>query len=44
MQIWLLPQEKFVRINGLKEVTNPVSFEKGMIPTSDGLLDRKSVV
>lgn len=41
MQIWLLPQEKFVRINGLKEVTNPVSFEKGMIPTSDGLFSNE---
>lgn len=37
MKIWLLDEEKFVNINNLKEVTNPVSFERGMIPTEDGL-------
>lgn len=37
MKIWLLDEEKFVNINNLKEVTNPVSFEKGMVPTEDGL-------
>lgn len=37
MKIWLLDEEKFVSLNNLKEVTNPISFEKGMIPTEDGL-------
>jgi hypothetical protein len=37
MNIWLLNEEKFIKLNNLKEVTNPVSFEKGMIPTEDGL-------
>ena len=37
MKIWLLDEEKFININGLREVTNPVSFEKGMVPTEDGL-------
>ncbi len=37
MKIWITPQDKFQQLNGLQEVTNPISFEKGMIPTSDGL-------
>ena len=37
MKIWLLDEDKFAKINNLKEVTNPVSFEKGMVPTEDGL-------
>lgn len=41
MKIWLLNEEKFVRVNSLPEVTNPISFEKGMIPTSDGLFSNE---
>lgn len=37
MKIWIIPQDEFQSLNNLKEVTNPVSFEKGMIPTPDGL-------
>lgn len=37
MKIWLLNEEKFIKLNNLKEVTNPVPFEKGMVPTEDGL-------
>ena len=37
MRVWLRDMERFVALNGLKEVTNSVSFERGMIPTSDGL-------
>lgn len=37
MRVWLLDVDRFVSINGLDPVTNPVSFERGMIPTSDGL-------
>lgn len=38
MQLDLLPMKKFAVINKLEEVTNPVTFEKGAIPSSDGLL------
>lgn len=41
MRIWLLDEEKFIKVNNLKEVTNPVSFEKGMIPTEDGLFSNE---
>lgn len=41
MKIWLLDEEKFIKVNNLPEVTNPVSFEKGMIPTSDGLFSNE---
>ena len=29
---------KFIGINGLKEVSDPVLFERGMVPTTEGLL------
>jgi DNA-directed RNA polymerase beta' subunit len=38
MQIDLIPVEKFIKLNKLQEITNPVIFEKGSIPTTDGLL------
>ena len=41
MQVWLLDIDKFVAINGLNPVTNSVSFERGMIPTEDGLFSTK---
>ena len=34
----LIPIAKFITVNRLKEVTNPIIFEKGNIPTVDGLL------
>lgn len=34
----LIPIKKFIAVNRLKEVTNPIIFEKGNIPTTDGLL------
>lgn len=37
MQLWLRDMDKTVELNGLKPVTNPISFRKGMVPTSDGL-------
>ena len=37
MKVWLLDTETFIKINGLKEVTNPLMFDKGNIPTVDGL-------
>lgn len=38
MQIYLIPMHKFVGINNLKEVSDPVIFEKGNIPSPNGLL------
>lgn len=38
MDISLLPISKFVGVNGLKEVTDPITFERGNIPTAGGLL------
>lgn len=37
MQVWLLDYEKFIKLNDLKPVTNPIMFDAGNIPTSDGL-------
>lgn len=37
MQVWLLHYEKFINVNGLSEVTNPIMFDAGNVPTSDGL-------
>ena len=37
MKCWLLDPERFVKLNGFDEVTNPISFDKGMIPSKDGL-------
>jgi len=38
MKIDLIPTKKFIVANGLKEVSNSILFEKGSIPTTDGLL------
>ena len=38
MQIELFNTKKFIDVNELKEVTNLILFEKGNIPTSNGLL------
>ena len=38
MKIKLLDTELFVKVNGLKEVTNPITLDRGSIPTEDGLL------
>lgn len=38
MKIDLIPVKKFAAINGLREVTDPIIFEKGSIPTTNGLL------
>lgn len=37
MNIWLLDTETFVKVNGLQPITNPVMFDRGNAPTSDGL-------
>lgn len=38
MEINLINTKKFVVINKLQEVKNPITFEKGSVPSSDGLL------
>lgn len=37
MKVNLLDTKKFITVNELKEVTNPVYFNKGNVPTDDGL-------
>lgn len=37
MQCWLLDPERFIKLNGFDEVTNPISFDRGMIPSQGGL-------
>ena len=38
MKIKLLNTELFIKANKLKEVTNPITLDRGSIPTVDGLL------
>ena len=38
MKIDLVDMKKIIAVNGLKEVTNPILFEAGHVPTPDGLL------
>jgi DNA-directed RNA polymerase beta' subunit len=38
MKIDLIPTKEFIVINRLKEVSDPILFEKGNIPTAKGLL------
>lgn len=38
MDIDLIPLSKFIKLNNLKPITNPILCERGTIPTSDGLL------
>jgi len=38
MQVDLIEMKNFVAKNNLKEIVNPVMYDKGYIPTSDGLL------
>lgn len=37
MKLYITPIDKMVKVNNLKQVTNPIYFERGNIPTSDGL-------
>lgn len=37
MQVWLLDVDRFVSLNKLNPVTNPIGLDKGMIPTPDGV-------
>lgn len=38
MKVKLLDTELFIKANKLKEVTNPITLDRGSIPTVDGLL------
>lgn len=40
MKLELLPAERFIQINNLKPVTNPVLCERGVVPTENGILSR----
>lgn len=37
MKCWLLSPERFVKLNGYMQVSDPISFDKGMIPSQGGL-------
>jgi len=37
----ILDCDKFVKVNGCKEITNPILFQGGTKPTSDGLLSEE---
>ena len=41
LKIEQLDQERFIRENNLKEVTNPITFQGGTKPTPDGLLSNE---
>lgn len=41
MEMTLLDIDKFVNLNDLKPVTNPVSFDKGLYPSKDGLFSEE---
>lgn len=37
MNAWLLDTEKFIKVNNLQPVTNPINFDRGTVPSDDGL-------
>lgn len=37
MQCWILPPDRFITLNGWEPTVDPISFEKGMMPSSGGL-------
>lgn len=37
MHCWLLPADRFVKLNGWDQVSDPISFDKGMVPSENGL-------
>lgn len=41
MEVTLLDIEKLVKLNDIKPVTNPVSFDKGLYPSKDGLFSEE---
>lgn len=41
LKLEILDQEKFIKRNEVREVTNPIFFERENMPTSDGLLSNE---
>ena len=41
MKLYLLNKDKFVEVNDLKEITNPIALGRGFIPTPDGVLSQE---
>jgi len=41
MKLDIVDLNRFIRVNNLKEVTNPNTFEQGYFPTDDGILSYK---
>lgn len=41
MKLYLLNKDKFVAVNELQEVTNPIALGRGFIPTPDGVLSQE---
>ena len=41
MKLYLLNKDKFVEVNDLQEVTNPIALGRGFIPTPDGVLSQQ---
>lgn len=41
LRVSLIDPERLVKVNDLKEITNPISFVRNSVPTSDGLLSNE---
>ena len=41
LRVDLLDVDRLVKVNDLKEITNPITFAKGNVPTPDGLLSNE---
>ena len=41
MKLYLLNIDKFVAVNELQEVSNPIALGRGFIPTPDGVLSQE---
>ena len=41
LRVDLLDMDRLVKVNDLKPITNPITFQKNNIPTPDGLLSNK---
>lgn len=41
LKLEIIDQDKFIKRNDIREVTNPIFFERQNIPTSDGLLSNE---
>ena len=41
LQVSPLPVQKFIKVNELREVSNPMFFSRSNMPTEDGLLSNE---